>query len=122
MFFVSIFLYFLSITSRLSIYAPELVVDGNAILLSDTVSEYGYEIIISVGQPDWYSFVFTGIKTGDHTSGLIFTVNNHGNKDSDMLDKPILFWYETAKNGKSIGEIYFRGHMRKLQISPARNN
>ena len=118
MVFVALYLWFSGL-STVSVYAPELVIDESALALTIDLKDYGYQVIFSQGNPDWYSFIFLGIKTRENVSGLVFTVNNHGLEYSDMQDRPILFWYDTMENKKSIGEIYFRGHMRPLCLAPA---
>ena len=127
LFFVSVFFWLLSHMSNVSIYAPELVIDENAVMLSERIGYYGIELIYSKANHDWYSFLFVGISTksneftrdmfvAENVAGIIFTSNPNNMPDTDMLDRLIPFWYSTNERGKSRGLIFFRGSVRKLSL------
>ncbi len=105
---------FFSHLSHVQIYMPELVNDDCALMYAD---EY-YEVILSVGNDDWYTFVFLGKKSDEFVNGKIVGLNTHGNPESDMLEKPIPYWYEYLPSGKAIGFIDFRGRERKIRFAP----
>jgi len=118
LFFLSLFMWMISHASRVEIFAPELVVDEKATQFSFDAGYYGFEFIYSEAPLDWYSFYFFGVSTNDDVAGLIFASNPHENPDTDMLDRPIPFWYSTRSGGKARGDIYFREHLRKLCLTP----
>ena len=111
---IPVILFFLFFSfSKVSIYAPELVIDPSAVMVSSEKAE----VIASLGADDWYSFIFFGQREGDRVSGKIYGINTFNNPESDMLDAPIPFWYEYRKNGKAAGKINFRDSWRKLCFS-----